>query len=340
MAVVLYHLSGNLKEELSAVAPGWFITITSYGYLGVPVFFVLSGFVITASTKSYGVTLGYFGRFALKRSLRLDPPYWAAIGLASVFLITKRELGFDITTPDAKNYMAHAFYLQDILDINPKINVVFWTLCLEIQFYLFFVLSILVTSKISEKSGLVNEVFVNVFSFFLVITGLVSLLVYSDYLAMESNGWFIPYWHFFVLGSLTYKATCKKGVHVFCLIVFLILEVGTVVYSDEDAYMAAAISTSIFISFMATINKLQNGLSWAPLQFLGAISYSLYLTHPDIGWKTISIVKLIFPEEVHGYLSFLVYTLGVISSIFFAYVFYIVIERSSHKLSRRIVIKK
>ena len=45
MAVVLFHLSGKMIEELQAVLPDFITIMMSYGYLGVPVFFVISGIV-------------------------------------------------------------------------------------------------------------------------------------------------------------------------------------------------------------------------------------------------------------------------------------------------------
>ena len=52
MGVVLYHLCGNLKAELAQAFPAFLNTLVSYGYLGVPIFFVISGFRIQKYSKT------------------------------------------------------------------------------------------------------------------------------------------------------------------------------------------------------------------------------------------------------------------------------------------------
>src|SRR3712207_6761977 len=52
-----------------------------YAWLAVEAFFVISGFVIPYSLHRAGYRLGSYPRFILKRIIRLDPPYLAAIAL-------------------------------------------------------------------------------------------------------------------------------------------------------------------------------------------------------------------------------------------------------------------
>jgi len=65
LAVVLCHLRGPLGA------------VTEYGWLGVQVFFVLSGFVMSQTLARYTVTPRFVGNFILRRSVRLDPVYWS-----------------------------------------------------------------------------------------------------------------------------------------------------------------------------------------------------------------------------------------------------------------------
>src|SRR5690242_16591348 len=75
MAVVFYHFQDRLKLG------GWLGALFDRGNAGVGLFFVLSGFVIAMSIGSEPVGPSFIGRFALRRSLRLDPPYWASIAV-------------------------------------------------------------------------------------------------------------------------------------------------------------------------------------------------------------------------------------------------------------------
>src|SRR5687767_8776 len=88
LAVVLFHaVEGGHIPDLMAVMPAWLTAMISHGHLGVAVFFVLSGFVIAHATYGQTITLSYLGRFMLRRSIRLDPPYWFAIAVAVGFAV-------------------------------------------------------------------------------------------------------------------------------------------------------------------------------------------------------------------------------------------------------------
>src|SRR5690349_21798798 len=78
--VVLFHISaaGHIGR-LEAQLPRWIDRIFKDGHLGGAIFFALSGFVIARSVRHATVTPSYLVRFALRRSIRLDPPYWASI---------------------------------------------------------------------------------------------------------------------------------------------------------------------------------------------------------------------------------------------------------------------
>ena len=68
--------------------------------------------------------------------MRLDPPYWFAIALA-VIVAAVTDLG-PARPPSFGDLVAHVFYAQQFFGV-PHIIGVFWTLCLEIQFYLAYV---------------------------------------------------------------------------------------------------------------------------------------------------------------------------------------------------------
>jgi peptidoglycan/LPS O-acetylase OafA/YrhL len=86
LSVVLYHSYevGHIAGLLAHL-PAWVTHLLRQGGIGVAVFFVLSGFVIPHSVARSRVTLPFVGRFMLRRSLRLEPPYWFAIALAICF---------------------------------------------------------------------------------------------------------------------------------------------------------------------------------------------------------------------------------------------------------------
>lgn len=332
MMVVLYHLSSNLYTELASDIPSWILAVLQEGYLGVPIFFVLSGFVISLSIKSDRVDIKYIGRFALKRSIRLDPAYWSAILLAIALLFVKDYgLGSEVAYPDSSDLMFHVFYLQDIVGTDYKISPVFWTLCIEIQFYLFYIFSVyLFHSK--------NWFNVDLLVLFLLFTAIISLLSHQDLIVPTIKGWFIPYWHYFVLGIFVQRSINIGKKYYALLAILASLEIAAISIGDFSKSILIALITATYIFSMGITKKLAYGLNIAPIQFLGAISYSLYLVHPDIGWKSISLIKefLYFPNV--PFFSVIALIAGTLISIVGAYIFYYLIERTSLKLSKRIAL--
>src|SRR3974390_3244319 len=108
-----------------------------YGYLGVHIFFVISGFVIPWSLYRSGYVLRDYPRFLLKRNVRLYPPYLASIAVTvlATNLIMVPMFHMPRLTVTAQSLLLHFAYLNDLTHV-PWINVVYWTLAIEFQWYL------------------------------------------------------------------------------------------------------------------------------------------------------------------------------------------------------------
>lgn len=332
LAVVLYHLSGNLKTELSQVLPEFINRLFSFGYLGVPVFFVISGLVISLSIGSNQITGQYAANFILRRSLRLDPTYWAAIFFGLLLLLIKnRVTATPDALPSAGNVVAHMFYLQDILSVSPLISVVFWTLCLEVQFYLFYLFSLWLAQRINVRGDryLVHMLI-------LMAIGIYSILLDRNLLSISIPGLFFSNWHYFLMGVLVGNAIRHLSSSGVLLFSWLVLEMASCAYFTIKPYQLAGIVSSLIIYLLWRQNLMGSVFTSSPLQYLGKISYTLYLLHPDIGWKVISFGR----NFLHGHLSsavvLLLFTLSIAVSIVFAHIFHVAFERPSLRLSNRL----
>ena len=111
----------------------------TYGWLGVDVFFVISGFIIPYAMHRAGYTLRAFPLFMGKRLLRLHPPYLAAIALA-ILLNFLSNLAPGFRGPPFSfswgQLCTHFFYVNRIVGLYHTLNPVFWSLAIEIQWYL------------------------------------------------------------------------------------------------------------------------------------------------------------------------------------------------------------
>src|SRR5262245_12477206 len=141
LGVVLYHVDSGARLSYGDWTPALLTWLLHQGSLGVDVFFVLSGFVIAYSVRAATYTPAFLGIFALRRFIRLDPPYWASIALEIALLELILRLGVggvSIVLPSVQQILAHIVYAQNVLGLGDIVPA-FWTLCYEIQFYLFFV---------------------------------------------------------------------------------------------------------------------------------------------------------------------------------------------------------
>lgn len=129
--VAAFHLS--LTWPQGGGATKWFVEgLLRYGWTGVDLFFVLSGFVLAAPFLRPGSKAPRYGPFLLRRWLRIAPPYYAAI-LFALLLVG----GWSSLAEPARSLPQLLLFAQNLTpDTLAHVNPVFWTLAIEFQFYL------------------------------------------------------------------------------------------------------------------------------------------------------------------------------------------------------------
>ncbi|HEX4878049.1 MAG TPA: acyltransferase [Chitinophagaceae bacterium] len=127
LLVVLYHNFGFVRQSY-------------FGWLGVDLFFVLSGFLITSILINEVDHPGFLKKFYIRRVLRIFPLYYLVLIL---FLLVFPSLGFLKADLDyfVNNQWWFWTYLQNWLfsfqlTEDAKILTHFWSLAVEEQFYL------------------------------------------------------------------------------------------------------------------------------------------------------------------------------------------------------------
>lgn len=131
VAVVWAHwtFSGINNDKIASLDTHTSVAhVTQYGYLGVEVFFMVSGYVILISASGRSAR-----RFAVGRALRLYPAFWVAmLTTAVVTVLWGQESGLRTTIP---NVIANLTMVPELLGSAP-IDGVYWTLVYEVFFYL------------------------------------------------------------------------------------------------------------------------------------------------------------------------------------------------------------
>lgn len=327
LGVVLYHVySKNLLPMTGYELPEPFHSVFSNGNLGVYIFFVISGFVITQSIAASRITPRFVGWFALRRSLRLDPPYWATIAAMIVLSYVSGRVQRDhapLPLPAWDAVVAHLFYLQGFLGY-PQIVGVFWTLCYEIQFYL--TLVILTGAWQWQRAALRSRwiVFAPLW--------IASALCVASSPDPTREVVFVYAWPYFFLGVVVNwvhnreqppLALALVAVGTAALLPFAPLKSGIAVLTAAAIYQ---------VSVSGQLSSLTLGRA---LQYLGRISYSLYLVHMLIGTPLMR-----FGLRHLGAMNFgkamALTAVAVMASIAAAHVMYVVVERPAVRWSRRL----
>lgn len=302
--------------------------LAEYGGQGVQLFFVISGFVIAYSLRDATRESFSLGRFILRRSVRLDPPYWVAM-LAMVVSMAIRSVMTHqpIVLPPVSQILAHVFYLQNILGI-PSLNVVFWTLCLEFQLYLVFAILLVVSGRVASGARLDAVLRPAV-----VIACFVVSLIVRAVSPLESMGtWFVPFWYMFLGGSLLcwhMLGRVSRRQLAFCFACALV----AFAY-HPDRYKASALVSMLAIYVALHLGTLSTWLSGRAFQWLGQRSYSIYLLHVALSPFVLGLRTRIAPTSnvLPWVLLALLYVVVLVAS----HVMYVLVEAPCLALAGRL----
>lgn len=302
LSVAWFHFT----QANPALDPGIVKASGKYGWLGVDIFFVISGFVIPYSLDKSKYGHRQFWRFLSKRIIRLDPPYFANICfiLALAFIVPLVP-GFRGPQPHftVAQLLSHVAYLNSVVG-KQWINPVYWSLGIEFQYYL---LIGLVFPLLAADRNLIRTVTMG------------ALLIPGFFVRQPSL--LFSHLPIFVAGILTYQLRVGRLSNR----TFLISLAATCIVAGFGSGFVVAVTsaiTALVIAFMEFGGRI--------LTSLGMISYSLYLMHVPVGGKIIDLGA----RARHGQfipILFLIAATG--SSVLTAWVLYRVVELPSQKLS-------
>ncbi len=276
----------------------------SFGELGVEVFFVISGYIIPYSMDRGGYRWVDFGRFWLKRLLRLQPTFLVALLLTGVMSFAAAAVkGGGIPALEPLAMLRRALYLE----IPPE-NPVIWTLIVELKYYV--AIALLFPVLFSHSAWLRRSAF---------LAGAAIAVcgpLYFDW---------CKYLPFFLIGFCgCFLVTRRVGRLEFILLVAVALAAALV--RSTLPQIAAAILTC------GAILRLSPG-NWRVAGLYGSISYSLYLVHFPLGVK---FLNLVLPRTTGTGLHILLGLVTMAGCTTVAYVFFRYIEKPSAEWSQKI----
>lgn len=273
--------------------------IINNGGEGITIFFVISGFIIPYSLYVKNYRLDGFWRFLWKRSIRIDPPYWATIVL-TIFVM---YIPFNL-----KSLVLNMAYLVPFFKGVSWYNHIFWTLSIEFQFYLLL--------------GIFYPLLMR-FNPYLTIACLLSAGILCIALNVNMDGIIFTYLYDFVIGIILFLGYIGKISRRNLLFILLAFSVYLMIGVSFKSGLIP-LATSLFILFYKN-NKPIPGLT-----FVGNISYSLYLTHIAVCYMVSRLLHKLIPDNNWLFIC------TFFSCILFAYVFYLLVERPSLRISKTI----
>lgn len=305
LSVCLFHFTKGYMDE-----NGWIRDFFRHGWMGVEVFFVISGFVIPYSLFQSNFRFKHYGLFIKKRLLRIEPAYLISLLLILIlnYSISKTSffLGkeFSISSFDV---LLHLGYLVEFFDAK-WLNDVYWTLAVEFHYYILIGVLVALWKR------------VNIFWFFISIS---FLIMFSHFPISTIK--LTSYTNIFALGLIACQFKIGKISQISYLIVTLLISLS--VYLTQGSIVCfVTLITSLLITLKSNVYVPK----W--LIYLGEISFSLYLLHTTVGGKFINLCKRLSLSEP---VKFLVVIMALLLSIFVSRIFYKIIEKPSHMMSRK-----
>jgi peptidoglycan/LPS O-acetylase OafA/YrhL len=334
ITVAWFHIYANTLESTRDWVGPAISAIFNRGRFGVHLFFVLSGFVLALTLiKPRPIRrLNDVARYMLRRSVRLDIPYWAC---AALYLIAAP---FIAAQPNvfsawewklsAWNALSSALYFVPILG-DHKIVPVVWTLVLEVQFYLLFALALYAAERIAQRMGRdVEPVQVAALATLAAIAALFRLGVIPYYPLIV-----FPYLSLFLLGvSAFYLIERLRGAVLLSALTVLPIAAGQL--RDVDTDMLAGLLSALLVLIASAWKPLRNGLSSKLALFFGGLSYTVYLTHSLMGNL---LVQPLHPlARQHPAVGLLGCALALTATFVVSALLWRWVERPAIALSRRI----
>lgn len=306
LAVIIFHIN---KEWLPS------------GFIGVDIFFVISGFIISSIILNNKKDFNFF-YFYKKRIIRIIPPYLFLLSICAIIstiLFTYSDLKFFLESLKytlyfySNNYFStFGDYFSPVSEELPLLHT--WSLAIEMQFY--FLLPILLICFSRKK---IKEITI-ILIFFLTLWVEIKLNKTNDdqYFSLLSR---IPEFLIGTLAALLSKNPLIQEKKSLSLIGLIILIPCFFLIPNQHFPGVFGLIPSISIALIiiqkdSCINKIFGGKY---LVFIGTISYSLYLWH----WPILAFFRYYTNTQQ---LSLTIIIISIVLTLFCAYLSYTLIE--------------
>lgn len=285
-AVVLYHYTfSGWAGHLTSLRFPVLSVVTRYGYLGVDLFFLISGFVVLLSAWNRRPR-----EFVVSRMVRLYPAFWVAVTITAIIEATLSRDMFEVSPVQ---YLANLTMANSLPNIG-NVDVVYWTLWAEIRFYLI----ILALTWI----GITRRRVLTLMWTWLAATAVIEAHLLPAGLAGKADLLIQSQWSHYFIGGMALCLIYRTGLSWVPALI-LVICFGNALYQAanfarrvSDRYHQAlhlpvvlAIITVIFIVVTLVALGVTRRLGRPWFAALGALTYPLYLVHAYSGFTLFNL---------------------------------------------------
>jgi peptidoglycan/LPS O-acetylase OafA/YrhL len=271
LSVVAFHYTTRYDTLFGHVAPP--AIALPVGYLGVDLFFGISGFVILMSLQH----IERPGEFVVSRFARLFPTYWAAVLLTWVVIKLAGGPGHVPTVGEGllNLSMVHTFF--GVTDVDG----VYWSLQVELIYYMLMLALWCQGALRRPERVLLAWTGAALAAAVAVDLHLPVPWVLRMFLLLDWVPWF-------ALGMVVYLNS-RDSLWGAARILIVALSMAAILARTGPLTLCAAAATPLLL--LGAARQRLTWLATRPLLFVGAISYPLYLVHERIGWTAIKHIE-------------------------------------------------
>lgn len=274
--VVLFHYTSHYSPEYLLRTDKWTLDIASYGWSGVDIFFVVSGFCIAMTiTKTHN-----YLEFLVRRFARIYPTY-VFCGLITLIFYTFFELpGREV---DWITGLMNLVFANFIPGLNFKyIDGIYWALIVELKFYIFFGVLYFFFKDLNKAiiAWILFSIFLNL------------ILIFDDKMIIFFTS-ISPHANFFLIGLMLFNLKKKDFSSYTIVSIFVLINILV-----NERYLGNEIYFIFLILITSLVLKTNINIKLDFLSKIGLISFSWYLLHNAIGIIIIRELNKIGVENV------------------------------------------
>ena len=299
LAVVCFHylFRGEVATDGHDQAYPAVSGIAIYGYLGVNLFFLISGFVIAWSAEGRD-----FARFALARFARLYPGFLICMTMTFAVLLVARDPDFPVS---AVQFMANLFMFSPVLG-QPFMDGVYWSIILEIIFYGWVAMALFFGVFERWKIGLLTAwLFICALNEYWLGSGALQLVFVTDYGPLFVSGVLLHHMH--AHGPTVEARALLAASFVMSTAMMTGGRDWMLEHYGHAVPLAGLIVSNIAIyAMLIGAIRLSDRVTATPAVLtMGGLTYPLYLLHQNAGYLAIDGIAPL----IGSWVAFLVVTL-------------------------------